>query len=317
MTPNTQFDPSIPLWRQLNLRDLPSRFDRVEFVDPFKTPKQKPPKPVRPEFVGPPNGTRSHFANGTSRKRNNPLTGEPFKYKDVREDGNIFRSYQTSTINKNGFHPEIWSCPAAFERFRTYTNELKQKKHAKNLPPASGTRSHFVDGTSRKRNDPSTGKPFKYQDVREDGNVFWSYNSRVLNKSGFYTEIWSHPEAFRRHKIRKSKHEIEKYAKDPTYAKAKNSQWRRDNPGKSAARSAKYDASKIQRTPKWLTKEQRAEMVTIYERCAQKTKETGVIFHVDHCVPLRGKTVCGLHVPWNLRIITASENCSKGNRVQE
>ena len=37
-------------------------------------------------------------------------------------------------------------------------------------------------------------------------------------------------------------------------------------------------------------------------------------FHVDHFYPLQGEKVSGLHVPANLRIITAAENIRKSNR---
>jgi hypothetical protein len=59
---------------------------------------------------------------------------------------------------------------------------------------------------------------------------------------------------------------------------------------------------------------QRAQIIAIYDEARILTEATGVRHHVDHMIPLLGREVCGLHVPWNLRIITADENRKKNNR---
>lgn len=87
------------------------------------------------------------------------------------------------------------------------------------------------------------------------------------------------------------------------------------NRGKVTALSALYRAMKLQATPKWLTKEHKQQIQEIYIESARLTKETGIRHAVDHLVPLQGRTVCGLHVPWNLQILTFSENSKKSNKL--
>jgi hypothetical protein len=64
----------------------------------------------------------------------------------------------------------------------------------------------------------------------------------------------------------------------------------------------------INATPAWRDRDKIRE---IYKEAKRLTAETGIEHHVDHYYPVQGRLCCGLHVHQNLRVITASENCSK------
>ena len=81
--------------------------------------------------------------------------------------------------------------------------------------------------------------------------------------------------------------------------------WGKNNPEKVRAAAAKKYATKLQAIPKWANLEKIKE---IYVGCPQG-------YEVDHIIPLRGKTVSGLHVEHNLQYLTKSENRTKGNRL--
>ena len=78
--------------------------------------------------------------------------------------------------------------------------------------------------------------------------------------------------------------------------------------------NAKRRAGKLNATPKWANQEAIRE---IYAESERLSRETGVRHHVDHCVPLNGYSVCGLHVETNLRPLPARENIRKGNRFED
>lgn len=104
------------------------------------------------------------------------------------------------------------------------------------------------------------------------------------------------------------KHNLEK-------VKQSRAAWRKENMGIHNSRSALGRARRNQRTPKWLTSLDLDHIQMFYEAAKALTKETGIKFVVDHIVPLNGKEVCGLHVPWNLQILTQFDNGSKGNKI--
>ncbi len=102
---------------------------------------------------------------------------------------------------------------------------------------------------------------------------------------------------------------------NPHKIKLADKTWRQANQGKINAKNNKRRAFKLQATPKWLTNKHLKQIEAIYRLTSTLTKITNVKYHVDHIYPLQGKTSSGLHVPWNLRIVRATKNLSKGNKL--
>lgn len=91
-------------------------------------------------------------------------------------------------------------------------------------------------------------------------------------------------------------------------------EWRKTDQGRAYVRELRRlrRATFRRACPAWAS---RREIKEVYLNAVRLTRETGIEHHVDHVVPLHSPLVCGLHVSWNLRVITASENHVKSNRV--
>jgi 5-methylcytosine-specific restriction endonuclease McrA len=134
------------------------------------------------------------------------------------------------------------------------------------------------------------------------GYIYCNTCNTVLPKSSFYTSIdtWNGFKHYCK--------SCQKLLRDNEHS----AKYIRNNRAKYNAYLANYRATKLQATPKWLTKEQLLEIETIYKKAKKLNKE------VDHIIPLRGNNVCGLHVPWNLQLLTRQQNASKSNKfIQE
>ena len=91
--------------------------------------------------------------------------------------------------------------------------------------------------------------------------------------------------------------------------------WKQNNLTQVRADTKARRRKHRQATPPWLTRKQRSEIRQIYQIAITMSQTTGEQYVVDHVIPLRSDAVCGLHVPWNLRVMTQEENLRKSNKL--
>jgi hypothetical protein len=107
-----------------------------------------------------------------------------------------------------------------------------------------------------------------------------------------------------------------------TCRNSKNKSWykcsdyktrRNTNPPSKRRLQSLYRKGTKQATPPW-AKEFKQE----YEKLVWLRDDlkciTGEDYHIDHIIPIRGKNVCGLNVPWNMQILPSDINVRKSNR---
>lgn len=105
-------------------------------------------------------------------------------------------------------------------------------------------------------------------------------------------------------------------AKNPEKVKLYAARTKAKNKGVVNAHTAKRRSAKINRTPSWLTADDRWMIEQAYELAALRTKLFGFAWHVDHVLPLQGKLVSGLHTPYNLQVIPGADNVRKSNKFE-
>lgn len=173
---------------------------------------------------------------------------------------------------------------------------------------------HYLTARARILLNPDKEKRYKRehyiknQDRYRTLGKIWVENNREKTRNSVREYESKNPEK----KLARSR---DYYLKNQEKIKIYRDFWNKQNSALKLYYTRKRQANKLNATPNWLTSEQLKEIERYYEIAKVLSLLMSVSLEVDHIIPLQGKNVRGLHVPWNLQILPASENRKKGNRV--
>lgn len=143
-----------------------------------------------------------------------------------------------------------------------------------------------------------------YVNERKNGNTYYKSQCKtcvLLARKEYYPKVRSDRISYNRAYYRDNMDTL----------KEKQKVWRDNNLESRLARNASRRANKLNAT---LDLDLSQEIENFYWLAKDLTAVSGETYHVDHIVPLKGENVCGLHVPWNLQVLPADINLSKGNK---
>lgn len=167
------------------------------------------------------------------------------------------------------------------------------RKDCKDCCKERSLRSHYADRENKNKKKKELYHLKVEQNPNFNADIYAKNKNYVLAKSAEY------------------------YSRNPERYKERARKWAEQNRGKSNAIKKAYKLAKSRACPSWVynNEELRRQIDEVYKDAEARSRETGAVHHVDHIIPLRGKNVSGLHVPWNLQVLTGSENCSKSNKL--
>lgn len=108
------------------------------------------------------------------------------------------------------------------------------------------------------------------------------------------------------YKVKESKYQSDYRDNNREKYKRFDKKWKADNIHYVNEKSARNRAKKRKASIGY--ESFKNELRLIYRNCPKGHE-------VDHVVPLNGKEVCGLHVPWNLQYLTPEDNIKKSNKL--
>jgi hypothetical protein len=181
---------------------------------------------------------------------------------------------------------------ANLDESRKRTREYLQVWRAKNPEKVAATNKKYDEKNRDKRSE--YAKQYRKANPEKVRALFDSWAERNPEKIRGYMQ-----------KASKAWHE-----RNPDYL----SNFYKANKERYVAARARRRAAQDSATPAWLTAIDKAMIQEMYDVSEARYIQTGIKHHVDHIVPINGKNVAGMHVPWNLQVITAHENLSKGWR---
>ena len=280
-------------------------------------------------------------ANKICKKCGNklPATTKFFQPNGLLTDGNQ-RLYSQCRNCSNSSSREsrlaLRQNPEYLNKVRKYDSIKKKEYRANNTAYAKRQRQLKVEWHRYKTaTDPdwvATENKRKSKYLKDRWHNDHVFKQNELMRAKLYR--LSNPEKMKLYNKKHGKIKLEKLRNDTELREKHNELSRKrhsknmSNPNfraKHRLKSLKYEKRLSVATPSWLSEEDWHDIQSVYETAQMlneydKNKEQKS-YEVDHYFPILAQDEdgnhigCGLHVPWNLRVIEKFKNRSRGSRV--